>query len=144
MGHDVFISYATEDTPAAEAVCAAIEAIGFSCWIAPRDIMPGDDYTDVIIEAINSSCLMVMVFSSHSNISVDVRHEVATAIGRKIRVIPLRIEDVNPSRGMQYLLANVHWLNATTPPLADHLERLADIVGRLVAKSQAEAQSLPI
>ena len=38
---DVFVSYATEDRSTAEAVCAALEASGLRCWIAPRDIHPG-------------------------------------------------------------------------------------------------------
>ena len=38
---DVFVSYATEDRSTAEAVCAALEAKGLRCWIAPRDIHPG-------------------------------------------------------------------------------------------------------
>ena len=34
----VFISYASQDAAVAQKVCAALEAAGFSCWIAPRDV----------------------------------------------------------------------------------------------------------
>jgi hypothetical protein len=37
----VFISYAQQDKFAAEAACAALEAAGILCWIAPRDVEPG-------------------------------------------------------------------------------------------------------
>ena len=38
---DIFISYATADKATAEAACAALEAKGIRCWIAPRDVVPG-------------------------------------------------------------------------------------------------------
>jgi TIR domain len=35
MAHDVFISHSHADKPAADAACAALEARGIRCWIAP-------------------------------------------------------------------------------------------------------------
>ena len=50
MAHDVFISYSTKDKPTADAACAALEAKGIRCWIAPRDILPGSDWGEAIID----------------------------------------------------------------------------------------------
>jgi hypothetical protein len=52
---DVFISYSSQDKPTADAACAALEAANIRCWIAPRDINPGRDYAESIIEAIESA-----------------------------------------------------------------------------------------
>lgn len=41
MRNTVFISYAHQDKPVADAVCARLEQSGIRCWIAPRDIQPG-------------------------------------------------------------------------------------------------------
>ena len=38
VAHDVFISYAHEDKPMADALCATLEQNGLRCWIAPRDV----------------------------------------------------------------------------------------------------------
>ena len=38
----VFISYASQDKAVAEAVCQALEKAGVACWIAPRDVVPGE------------------------------------------------------------------------------------------------------
>jgi hypothetical protein len=35
---DVFVSYASQDAPTANAVVAALEHRGLKCWIAPRDV----------------------------------------------------------------------------------------------------------
>ena len=40
----VFISYASADAAVAQNVCAALEAAGILCWIAPRDVKPGAQY----------------------------------------------------------------------------------------------------
>ena len=52
MGHDVFISHSTKDKAAADAVCAALEANGVRCWVAPRDIKPGENWATAILRGI--------------------------------------------------------------------------------------------
>jgi TIR domain len=37
-----FISYASQDKPVADAVCQALERAGMACWIAPRNVVPGE------------------------------------------------------------------------------------------------------
>ena len=63
MAHDVFISHSTEDKPAADAVCAILEKKGVRCWIAPRDIMPGADWGESIVNAIRTSRVLLLLFS---------------------------------------------------------------------------------
>ena len=48
MAHDVFISYAQEDKPVADAVCALLESKRVRCWIAPRDVLAGQEYAEAI------------------------------------------------------------------------------------------------
>ena len=40
-----------------------MEAKGVRCWMAPRDILPGADWGESIIDAINDAKAMVLVFS---------------------------------------------------------------------------------
>ncbi|MDO8728011.1 MAG: toll/interleukin-1 receptor domain-containing protein [Candidatus Methanoperedens sp.] len=72
MSHDVFISHSSKDKTIADAICAALEAAKIRCWIAPRDILPGDKWAGSITKAISSSRIMVLIFSEHSNNSEDV------------------------------------------------------------------------
>ena len=48
----VFISYSTKDLKDAQLVLKELESIGIPCWIAPRDIPGGSDYTSMIPAAI--------------------------------------------------------------------------------------------
>src|SRR6516225_9707662 len=67
MAHDVFISHASKDREIANAICGKLESARVRCWIAPRDISAGEDWTVAIRSAIGSSRLMVFVFSENAN-----------------------------------------------------------------------------
>jgi WD40 repeat protein len=135
MTHDVFISYSTRDKVIADALCATLESRKIRCWIAPRDVIPGTDYAASLIENLNGSRLMVLVFSQESNNSSHVMREVERAVSKGIPIIPLRIENVTPTKAMEYYLSAPHWLDALTPPLEKHLQRLADTVQTLLQSS---------
>lgn len=128
MAHDVFISYSSVDNTAAETVCSILEQNGISCWIAPRDITPGLDFAEAIIDGIKSSKLFILVYSSNSNNSKQVIREVDRAVHIGLPVINLRIEDVPLSKQLEYYLSSVHWLDAVTPPLEKHLHQLCQVV----------------
>jgi hypothetical protein len=152
MVFDVFISYSTQDKTAADAACAALEAAGIRCWIAPRDIPPGTPWSASIVRAIDQCRAMVLVYSSHANGSAQVHREVDRAFSRGVPVVPLRIEDVEPADGLAYFLSSVHWLDALTPPIEEHLKKLAatiiallitsnDLVSKRKAQGEAEQRA---
>jgi hypothetical protein len=133
MQFDAFISYSTQDKATADAACAALEAAGIRCWIAPRDILPGADWGAAIMDALDSCRAMVLIFSSSANTSPQIRREVERVVGRGVPVIPVRIEDIAPTNAMAYFMGPVHWLDALSPPLEQHLQRLADSLKALLA-----------
>jgi TolB-like protein len=128
MDHDVFISYSSVDRTAAETVCSILEQNGISCWIAPRDITPGLDFAEAIIDGIKSSKLFVLVYTSSSNNSKQVIREVDRAVHFGLQVINLRLEDVPMSKQLDYYLSSVHWLDAKTPPLEQHIHKLCNVI----------------
>jgi hypothetical protein len=132
MSHDAFISYSTHDKAAADATCAALEASGIRCWIAPRDIMPGAEWGEAIIDAINHCRVLILIFSANANESPQIRREVERAVSKGVPVIPLRIQDIAPTRSLEYFIGTVHWLDALTPPLETHLRRLVETVKTLL------------
>ncbi|OPX75872.1 MAG: lipoprotein NlpI [Methanoregulaceae archaeon PtaB.Bin152] len=129
--HDVFISYSSQDKYVADAVCASLESRNIRCWIAPRDLLPGIMYQEGIIRAIEESRIMVFIFSSHSNNSPHIVRELTKAVSSGVIIIPFRIEDVVPSKAMEYLIGAPHWLDALTPPLETHIQTLARTVESL-------------
>ena len=143
MAHDVFISYSSRDKPPADAVCARLEADGIRCWVAPRDILPGSDWSEAIIDGIEGSRLMLLVFSSNSNGSQQVKREVERAVNKGLVVVPLRIEDVLPGRHLEYFLSTPHWLDAMTRPFEQHLGYVSETVRLILSRSGDEPAPLP-
>jgi hypothetical protein len=105
------------------------------CWIAPRDIVPGADWGASIIDAIHAAKVMVLIFSGHANESEQIKREVERAVNSAIPIIPLRIEQVDMSKSLEYFLSTSHWLEAHTPPIEPHLETLTESVKALLAKA---------
>ncbi len=133
MAHDAFVSYSVLDKPVADAVCATLEASGIRCWIAPRDILPGMDRGEAIIDAISGSRVVILVFSSHANTSQEIKREVERAVSKGIAILPFRIENVPLSKSLEYFISVPHWLDALTPPLEKHLSILAEKVSMLLS-----------
>jgi len=134
--HDIFISYSSEDKPIADAICNHLESQHIRCWVAPRDILPGMNYQEAIIDAIDSSSIMVLVFSSHSNESPHVLTEVNEAMSNGVIIIPFRIENILPSKAMKYLISGPHWLDAMTPPLEQHIRELEETIKILIERKK--------
>jgi hypothetical protein len=139
--HDVFLSYSSKDKAWADAACSVLERHRVRCWIAPRNIMPGEEWGAAIIKGINRSRILVLIFSGHANASAEVHREVERAISRGMSVLPVRIENVLPDGAMEYALGNRHWLDAFTPPMERQLELLARSVKTLLhGDAQAAAE----
>ena len=143
MAHDIFISYAHQDRTIANAVCATLEAHGIRCWIAPRDILPGSDWGAAIIDAIQEAKALVLIFSSNSNDSDQIKREIERTVHQGIAVIPFRIEDVLPNKTLEYFISTQHWLDALTPPLEDHMAHLAETITVLLEKKSVKEKPLP-
>ena len=52
MGHDIFISYSSQDLSMAKDICQKLEETGLTCWMAPRNIDTGISFAKAIIEGI--------------------------------------------------------------------------------------------
>jgi TIR domain len=131
MAHDVFVSHSVKDKAVAEAIVARLEV---TCWIAPRDVVPGADWGESIIDAIESSRIMILLFSQNANASPQIKREVERAVNKGVYIIPFRVEDIPPTRALEYFISTSQWMDAFSPPLERHLDNLAKTV-RAVLKS---------
>ena len=132
MRQDVFVSYSQSDRACAFDIVAQLEARGIKVWVAPRDIPPSADWAAEIIEAISTSRLMLLVFSASCNDSPQVRREVERAVHRHLPILPVRIEDVLPTKSLEYFLSAQHWFDAFPAPLAPHVDQLCQQVSELL------------
>ena len=136
MAYDVFISYSHKDQTIANAIVAGLENAGIRCWIAPRDVTPGETWSESIVDAIAGSKIMVMILSDNSNRSRQVLREVERATASEVIIIPFRIENIDPTGAMAYFLSTEHWLDALTPPLESHIEKLSRTIKAFLSGEQ--------
>ena len=139
---DVFISYASPDIAVAEAVCVALEREGVVCWVAPRDVLPGDFYADAIVRAIDASRAIIIVLSKSAVASPHVLREVERAASKRHPVLTLRIDQVPLPAALEYFLNTSQWLDVSSDGLASALPKLLTAVRRVIAGPAAAHASI--
>jgi hypothetical protein len=143
MPSDVFISHSSTDKQVADTICAYLERKGISCWMAPRNILPGEEWGDSILRGIQTCRIMVLVFSESSNNSGPVRSEVDRAVNARKILIPYRIENVAPTGAMEFHIGRRHWLEAYTGPKERHLALLERTVREILQPGAEGTGTLP-
>lgn len=106
----IFISYSSKDEKEAFFACEILEQNGKKCFIAPRDIRPGKEYAEELINGIDDAYAMVLFFSNNANQSPHVLREVERAVSKSIPIIICKLEEVEMSKSMQYFLMTHQWL----------------------------------
>jgi len=138
---DVFVSYSQPDHDCAFELVERVEREGINCWIAPRDIAPSADWAAEIIDAISNARTMILVFSGSSNDSPQVRREVERAVHKQLSILPFRIENVLPSKSLEYFLSAQHWMDAFPPPREPHYAKLCSYLKvRLASPAESSPQ----
>jgi TIR domain/Septum formation len=142
LAYDVFVSYSGRNKRIADAIVSRLEQAGVRCWVAPRDAIPGEFFGKSIMEAIETSSLMVVVLSEESVRSPHVVREVGCAVKNHVVIIPFRIETVEPTGAMAYYLSGEHWLDAMPPPPDSHIVNLVKVVHRFLESDLREPPPL--
>ena len=128
--HDVFISFAFPDKDAAAKIYACLKSNGISpFWCG--DLTAGQDYPQLLGEAVRNSKSFLLVVSNSSDNSATVRKETTIAHNNKKPIIPVRIEDILP-KNLEYLIANSLFFDAFPQPLEQHLPRLTSDIKKIV------------
>ena len=136
---DVFISHSSKDKEIADKVCAALEAKGLKCWIAPRDIVPGSEWAVAISNAIAEIKAMVVIYSENSQQSTQVPKEIALAEKRGKCILPYKIDATELTGAFEYYLSGSHWIVAN--PKNDEY-KLDEMYGVIVGMMQQPVQQI--
>lgn len=139
MKYDVFISYSSHDQKVVEGLCAYLEAHKIRCFVAYRDIPRGVVWAQAIVEALEESRMMVVVFSEHFNNSDQVDREIELASEDKKPILTFRLSNDAFKGAKKYYLKNIHWIDAF-PNLQQAFGSVAENVARLLGIKLEENQ----
>lgn len=114
--YDALLSYSSKDQAIADRVLDALETGGVRCWMAPRNIQPGDSWAGAIMRAIRSTDVFVLILTSNSNHSRQVLNEVERARHLDKPIVCYRAEAVTLSDDLEYFISSIHWIEAEEAP----------------------------
>ena len=135
---DVFVSYSSLDKDIVENIVEKLENSGFSCWYAPRDIKPGQEWVKAINGAMEEAKIFLFVYTENSNRSGQVYNEIALAFHLGKILIPYRLSDIPMSSEIKYYLTRVHWLDAANKPLEQGNQELVQVVDKALKGEMSE------
>lgn len=138
--HDVFISYSSKELTTAETVRGILEKNGIVCWMAPRDIPGGSNYTKEIPVAIRSCQVFVLVLSANAQSSPWVLKELDMAVNCGKVILPFMLEDCPLNDEFNFLLTGAQRY-AAYQKKAEVMENLIKRIQAVVGAGKAEGQT---
>jgi hypothetical protein len=96
-----------------------------------EDIAAGQDYPQLLGEAIRSCRSFLLIVSNSSDNSASIRKETTIAHNNKKTIVPVRIEEILP-KNLEYLIANSLFFDAFPQPLEQHLPRLTNDIKKTI------------
>ena len=129
MAYDIFISYRRVDQELAKALVEGLTSRGVRVWWDGK-IEGGEDWRDAIVENLNVSQALVILFSEACNDSKQLKKELALADTLDKTVVPVLIEDTKPRGHFLYEMAAINWLQIHPDPET----KIDGLVTRLISE----------
>jgi hypothetical protein len=128
-GSHIFICFSSKDEAIAREVVEFLERDGLRCWISLRDVRPGHNYQEAIVQAIETARGIVFLFSQSSSKSGEIKKELSLGGSDNVPVFPVRLTPIEPTGALRYELAIRQWIDIF-PDRQYALARLAQSIKR--------------
>ena len=136
----LFLSHDSSDREAARRVRAALQSEGYRVFMAPDDVRGSAPWQQQIAEAVSDCDVLVVLISQGASASDHVQREVSLAISNDKPILPVRLEQVQLSGSLAYLLQLSQWLDAFPPPVDRYSRELAGRLADLIADASGRAR----
>ena len=135
----VFVSHASRDEMLAHELVDALEAFGAPCWVAPRDVVPGEEYPVALAAAIDECEVFLVLFSAAADSSTQVSNEIERAASRSKPILLVRIDETDPGSNARtgFFLTRHHWFDATEGAFEGHLPAIASAARQAIDRHRS-------
>ena len=106
---DLFISYSRKDIAYARLLHKALKENDLETWIDWQDIPPSSEWLKEVYTAIEEANTFIFILSSSSALSEICILEIDHARKNNKRIVPIVIDDVEPSK-VHPALAAINWI----------------------------------
>ncbi|MEJ8768596.1 macro domain-containing protein [Prevotella sp. HCN-7019] len=107
MNHQVFISYSRKDTENIKPICSILNDLNIKYWLDVNGIYSGENYKDVICDAIKKAILVIFISSKNSNASSNVAKEISLADKFGKTIIPILLDKTPYAPRINYDLSSI-------------------------------------
>lgn len=125
MSKEVFISHSSKNFNEAKKICDCLEKKNIECFIAPRDLTPGQIYGEEIVRGIDECTKFILIASKDAFESQHVLREVERAVNSNMKIYVYKIEDVEVPKSFEYFIMLSQWIDAS---FTSKIDELANII----------------
>ena len=118
MKHHVFISYSRKDEETVATIKAILDEYGIPYWIDKEGIFSGENYKEVIVDAIEIAKAIIFVSSANSNASINVIRELGYAVQQRKTIIPVLLDDAPYAKSIRLDIADIDQIEYRDTELA--------------------------
>lgn len=107
MPHRIFISYARNDSGTVADITRLLDSCSLSYWIDKEGIYSGENYKEVIVDALDTAQVVLFISSEHSNESVNVIREIGYAVKQNKIIIPILLDEYPYAKSIRLDIADI-------------------------------------
>lgn len=121
--HIVFVSYSRKDIDTARLFCKLMDQLGISYWFDVNGKYSGNNFKEVLVDAIETSKIMVFFSSVNSNQSSFVIKEISLAVAGNKKILPIKLDDSLYAKSVRFDLSDIDWIEFSKENQAEALEK---------------------
>lgn len=124
MKYTAFISHSNKDAKALHIIRQYLEERGIPCFASERDLKHNANWQTQLVEAMDSSEMLIYVHSKNSNASAEVSREINYFADKCHRpILVYRLDDVPYNNDRAYYLQSINYIDSLSHP-EDGLDQL--------------------
>jgi TIR domain len=140
--YDVFISYARQERQHVEPIKNLLERAGFRVFFDIQGIDTGDEFPDVIDQALKQAAVVVAIWSPYALTRPWVKRECRVAHARGV-LIPVAIKSLDPVKDVPTEFFGIHYHELFTNDVRDSSEAWQTLVAAIRRRFSVQPQVSP-
>lgn len=128
----VFISYSRQDKDVVLPICKELQTHGVNVWIDLEGKYHGQNFKNIIVDAIEKSSIVIFFSSKDSNKSYYVQQEIALSVGMSKHIILVLLDDAKFANSIQFDLCNIDWIDYKQRHNDSMMALVNDIINGLI------------
>jgi hypothetical protein len=132
----IFISYSRRDTEIVDSIVKAMKEAGLDVWIDRQDIQTGNMWRVQIVQAIDTCDAFVLMLSTYSAASDNVRKEIDLAQDSRRTIFAIMLEPVRLPADIRYQLAGLQFIDVQLLGLETAVRQMISTVNAHITKLQ--------